>query len=57
MSYCSVVTVLAFVGLTKKHFVRYAILKNLSLRSPREQVASEYVPSLLFTHLFGSTQS
>ena len=31
MTYCSVVAVLALVGLTKK---RFAILKNLSLRSP-----------------------
>ena len=34
MTYCSVVTVLASVGLTKKRFGHYAILKNLSLRSP-----------------------
>ena len=34
MSYGSVVTVLALVGLTKKHFGHYAILKILSLRSP-----------------------
>ena len=36
MTYCSVVTVLALVGLTKKRFGHYAILKNLSLRSPKE---------------------
>ena len=35
MTYCSVVTVLALLGLTKKRFGHYAILKNLSLRSPR----------------------
>ena len=34
MTYCSVVTVLALVGLTKKRFGHYAILKILSLRSP-----------------------
>ena len=34
MTDCSVVTVLALVGLTKKRFGHYAILKNLSLRSP-----------------------
>ena len=35
MTYCSVVAVLALVGLTKKRFGHYAILKILSLRSPR----------------------
>ena len=35
LTYCSVVTVLALVGLTKERFDHYAILKNLSLRSPR----------------------
>ena len=30
MTYCSVVTVLVLVGLTKKRFGHYAILKNLS---------------------------
>ena len=34
MTYCSVVTVLALVGLTKKRFGHYAILKILYLRSP-----------------------
>ena len=34
MTYCSVVTVLAIVGLTKKCFGHHAILKILSLRSP-----------------------
>ena len=34
MTYCSVVTVLVLVGLTKKRFGHYAILKILSLRSP-----------------------
>ena len=35
MTYCSVVTVLALVDFTKKRFGHYAILKILSLRSPR----------------------
>ena len=30
MTYCSVVTVLALVGLTKERFGHYGILKNLS---------------------------
>ena len=34
MAYCYMVTVLALVGLTKKRFGHYAILKILSLRSP-----------------------
>ena len=34
MTYYSVVTVLASVGLTKKSFGHYAILKILSLRLP-----------------------
>ena len=34
MTYCSVVTVLALLGLTKKRFGHYAISKNLSVRSP-----------------------
>ena len=34
MTYCSVVKVLVLVGLTKKRFGHYAILKILSLRSP-----------------------
>ena len=38
MTYCPVVTVLALVGLTKKRFGRYSILKNLSLRSPSWQL-------------------
>ena len=33
MSYCSVVTVHALVGLTKKRFGHYAILKILSIRA------------------------
>ena len=33
MTYCSVVTVLASVGLTKKRFGHYAVLKNLSRAS------------------------
>ena len=36
---CSVVTVLALVGLTKKRFGHYAFLKTLSFRSPRKQRA------------------
>ena len=35
MTFCSVVAVLALVGLTKKRAGHYAILKNLYLRSPR----------------------
>ena len=35
MTYCSVVAVLSLVGLTKKLFYHHAILKILSLRSPR----------------------
>ena len=35
MTYCSVATVLAIVGLTKKRFGHYAILKILSLRWSR----------------------
>ena len=35
MTYCSVVEVFALVGLTKKRFGHYAILKILSLRSPK----------------------
>ena len=38
MTYCSVVAVLALVGLTKKRFGHYAILKILSLRSPSKAV-------------------
>ena len=34
MTYCSVVTVLALVGLTMKRFGHFAILKSLSLRPP-----------------------
>ena len=34
MTYCSVVAVLALVGLTKKRFGHYAILKILPLKSP-----------------------
>ena len=36
MTYCCVVAVLALVGLTKKLFGHYAILKILSLRSPSD---------------------
>ena len=35
MTYCYVAAVLVLVGLTKKRFGHYAILKILSLRSPR----------------------
>ena len=38
MTYCSVVTVLVLVGLTKKRFGHYAILKILSLRSPSNKL-------------------
>ena len=39
MTYCSVITVLALVGLIKKkRFDHYAILKTLSLRSPSKAV-------------------
>ena len=34
LTHCSEVTILALVGLTKKRFGHYAILKILSLRSP-----------------------
>ena len=34
MTYCSVGTVLALVGLTKKRLGHYANLKIISLRSP-----------------------
>ena len=34
MTYYSVVTVLVLVGLAKKRFGHYAILKNSSFRSP-----------------------
>ena len=36
MTYCSVVEVLALVGLTKNRSGQYAILKIVSLRSPRK---------------------
>ena len=35
MTYFPVVTALALVGLTKKRFGHYTIMKILSLRSPR----------------------
>ena len=38
MTYCSVVAALVLVGLTKKRFGHYAILKILSLRSPSYRV-------------------
>ena len=34
MNFCSAVTVLALIVLTKKRFGHYAILKDLSLKSP-----------------------
>ena len=37
MTYCSVVTALALVGLTTKRFGHYAVLKILSLRSRSEK--------------------
>ena len=40
MTYCSVVTVLALVGLKKKCFGHYAILNIFSLRSPRRCLLS-----------------
>ena len=39
MTYRSVAVVLALVGLTKKRFGHYAILKILSLKSPRTSSA------------------
>ena len=36
MTYCSVVTVLVLVGLTKERFGHHAVLKILSLSSPRQ---------------------
>ena len=42
MTYCSVVTVLALDGSAKKRSGHYAILKILSLRSPR----NAFIPSL-----------
>ena len=44
MTYSSVVTVLALVGLTKKRFGHYAILKNLSLKSPRSVWTGNHKP-------------
>ena len=48
MTYCSVVTALALVGLTKKRFGRYAILKVLSLRSPSSPEANDPLLPWLF---------
>ena len=42
MTYCSVVAVLVLVGLTKKRFGHYAILKILSLRSPSNPRSSHF---------------
>ena len=41
MTYCSVVTVLALVGSTKKRFAHHAILKILSLRPPSRKVSGQ----------------
>ena len=38
VTYCSVVEVLALIGLTKKRFDHYAILKTVYLRSPSDSV-------------------
>ena len=46
MTYCSVVTVLALVGLTKKRFGHYAILKILSLRSPSRNISHDLLLDL-----------
>ena len=40
MTYCSVVTILALVGLTKKRFDHYATFKILSLRSPSTKLST-----------------
>ena len=50
MTYCSVATVLGLVGLTKKHFGHYAILKILSLRSP-SRVDNDNMICVLLTNL------
>ena len=61
MTYCSVVTVLALVRLTKKRFDHYAILKILSLRSPSLHVLFDIqgVPKIFptFKYIFRSTKS
>ena len=49
MTCCSVVTVFVLVGLTKKSFGHYAILKNLSLRSPRVHIT--YLPLITFSSI------
>ena len=45
MTYCSVVAVLVLVGLTKRRFGHYAVLKILALRSPS---GSTEAPSKVF---------
>ena len=49
MTYCSVVAVLALVGLTKKRFGHYAVLKILSLRSPSTVYVDLLACALRFT--------
>ena len=46
MTYCSVVTVPALLGLTKKCFDHFAVLKNLSLRSPSTGCPQKELTSL-----------
>ena len=41
MTYCSVVAVLALVGLTKKRFGHYALLKLLSFRLPSKSTSNK----------------
>ena len=48
MTYCSVVTVLASVGLAKKRFGHCAILENLSLRSLREKCNMQNLDVFIF---------
>ena len=49
MTYCSVVTVLALVGSTKKRFGHYAILQILSLRSSSNILKGKLEPPILVT--------
>ena len=48
MTYCSVVTVLALVGLTKERFGHYAVLKILYLRSSSTVMVIHKVCSINF---------
>ena len=57
MTYCSVVTVLALVGLAKKRFGHYAILENLSLRSQREKCNMQNLDVFIFWSKFKSFSS